>query len=475
MSVIRAELRLRPRVRRIPDKVWLLALVGSAVVGVALTISLEYGIALLIALLYVPMVLTDMVVGLALWIPLPFLQGVGSIDAASKAAGLLVALAWFALLRERRAAVRRAISENRVMFAAVVGSCLWVTLSTAWASDPSRTESDLWHWYGVALILLVIVTSIESRGAMQWVGVAFVIGAVLSVLYGLVGGTSGAEASNAAAYGGNLRLGGATGDPNYLAAGVVAAMVLGGVLVMSVREVRQRTRPLALVVLMACLILLTIGLVLTESRGGLVAALAGVAVAFVAFPGQRRWVLGIVLILVGISAVGFALSPTALNRVTSTGNGSGRTDLWTVALRAIKAHPLAGVGDANFPVIEANYTRAPGTLTDAEFVVQQPSVVHDTYLQLMAEEGIVGLALFAAIAGASLRAAMLAAKRFAARGDRAMELFSRGAAVALVAFLVASAFISSQVDQRLWILFALGPVVMLLSKNDRVRPRPLAR
>ena len=48
-------------------------MVGSAVVGVALTISLEYGIALLIALLYVPMVLRDMVVGLALWIPLPFL------------------------------------------------------------------------------------------------------------------------------------------------------------------------------------------------------------------------------------------------------------------------------------------------------------------------------------------------------------------------------------------------------------------
>lgn len=461
--MIRASARQWPRAPRSRDYVWLLAVLGSAAVGLVLGVNVKLGVALLAALCFAPLALIDVGAGLVLWIPLPFLAGISALNGAGKAAGVLVAAAWVGVLGARRAEVRRVIADHRVMFVAITALCVWVTLSAAWASVPSLTETDLWHWYAVALIFLIIASTVQSRLLAQVAAAAFVLGAVLSVAYGLAGGVSGSEAANTASYGG--RLGGATGDPNFLAAGVVPAIALTAALLASARELPSRMRTLMIGAGLVTLAILMVGVVASQSRGGLVALLISMAIAFFAFPRQRRWVASILLVLLGVAAVAFALSPGALQRVTAAGNGSGRADEWTIAWRVLAAHPVTGAGDANFVAVARDYTRAPGTLTEAQYLVDQPHVAHNTFLQFLSETGIVGFALFVTIGAACMRAAWVAARRFAAFGDWPMEALACGVVVALGAMLTASAFISAEVDQRLWTLLALGPAMLAVAAH----------
>src|SRR3712207_7410655 len=54
-----------------------------------------------------------------------------------------------------------------------------------------------------------------------------------------------------------------------------------------------------------------------------------------------------------------------------------------------------------------------------------PQYVHNLYLHMAAETGIVGLALYLLFVAGCLRAAWVAAERFAARGERSMEVLAR--------------------------------------------------
>jgi O-antigen ligase len=445
-----------------------LVLVASIAVGALATVQIKYALVLLLAACYLPLAVTDIGVALAVWVALPFLQGLSYLNLAGKAAGAVVAVGWIGLLEQRRIPLARTLAANRVACAALAMLSLWVTLSVAWASSPSAAVSDLWHWYAVALIFIIVASTATSPRLARLVAVAFVVGSVLSVAYGLAGGVSGAEAADPATYSG--RLGGAIGDPNFLAAGVVPALVLTAALLASLPEVPRRLRPFAVGAAGLAALLLAVGLIKSESRGGLVAFAVAVILSLFAFPRQRKWVVSGLLILVAVFGVTLALNPSALQRFQTVGNGSGRTDEWTVALRMFRAHPVTGVGDANYVVVARDYTRRPGTLTEAQYLVSQPEVAHNTYLQLLSETGIVGLALLVITAAGCLRAGWVAAAKFRLAGDPALETLSRGMVIAGVAMLTASGFISAQVDQRLWTLLALGPALLTIAAAQAGRP-----
>jgi O-antigen ligase len=212
---------------------------------------------------------------------------------------------------------------------------------------------------------------------------------------------------------------------------------------------------------------LLLGVVATQSRGGIIACLVGAGLAIPAFPRQRHIVTCAVLALIAVGLMVLLASPSALSRITeSLGNGSGRTDEWTVAVRMVRSHPITGVGDANFVVVARDYTRQPGVMTEARYLVDQPHEAHNTFLQFLSETGIIGLVLFITVCGACLRAGWRAARCFRALRDTAMEVLSRAVVVATVAMLTASTFISAQIDERLWILLALGPGMLAVASRQ---------
>src|SRR3954452_12935852 len=75
------------------------ALGAAALVGGLLTLSVPAGIAALIGVCYAPLVMINLRMGLALGVPLPFLEGLPLFNAGGKAAGLLIALAWIGMGR----------------------------------------------------------------------------------------------------------------------------------------------------------------------------------------------------------------------------------------------------------------------------------------------------------------------------------------------------------------------------------------
>ena len=108
-------------------------------------------------------------------------------------------------------------------------------------------------------------------------------------------------------------------------------------------------------------------------------------------------------------------------------------------------------------------------------VAETPEVVHNAYLQLLVENGVIGLVLFLTIVFLALRCAWRAIGRFGLIGDESMANLARAVMIAIIAMLAANFFISDVNDFRLWILFALGPVMLTIAKSpvppdERVPP-----
>jgi O-antigen ligase len=86
-------------------------------------------------------------------------------------------------------------------------------------------------------------------------------------------------------------------------------------------------------------------------------------------------------------------------------------------------------------------------------------VAHNVYLEVLAELGIVGFALFGVIVAIGVRAAHQAMEAAGRRGDRETELLSRGLLLALIAMLLSAFFSSELFNKPLWILLGLAVAV----------------
>jgi O-antigen ligase len=451
---LQAPQRVAPRQLQLPqlspNLIIAVALLACVVVGALMAYSPPLAVGLVVGLCYLPLVLVNLPLGIALWVPTTFLTGLPGFDSASHAAGILIAFAWFGTLRARAREHDATVPRGMLLVLALF--VVWLALSIAWAEEPSDSIKALQPWLAAALMFTVLLTVDMTRAQVRMLAFAFLAGVTLSVALGLIGGVEAPTADSAIRSEG--RLTGGLDDPNYLAAGIVPsiAMVVG--LLPGVRSVLGR------LALGGSVVILVLGLAATQSRGGLIAAVVATAAALVVAKRGRVLVLAFIVIVVGLVAVWFASSPDAWKRVSDTADqGNGRGSLWTVAGRIFSEHPVAGVGLDNYRVFAPRYVDGPGELTFVNFIAERPHVVHNVYLQMLVEIGIVGTALFLVLAAGSLAAAMRSSRRYEARGDLESAAFSRAIFVAILAGLAASFFISNGDGFQIWVLLAFGPLL----------------
>ena len=84
-----------------PNAIISIVFVACVGVGSLMAINPKAAVAALVALCYLPLVLINLPLGIALWIPTTFLTGIPGFDSASHAAGLVIAFAWFGTLRNK--------------------------------------------------------------------------------------------------------------------------------------------------------------------------------------------------------------------------------------------------------------------------------------------------------------------------------------------------------------------------------------
>ena len=437
------------------------ALVGAAaVVGLLAGIDPRIAVAVALGITFVVVVFADLSVGVALFAFVAFLDvfplgGFASVFA--KAVGALLFLSWLAVVTTRSSEPADFFADHPVLGYVLVLFVAWGALSILWAEDSAEALEAVQR-FGLNIALFVIAyTAIRTPRHATWVIVAFVAGASLAALYGIMSPRYVQDYDL-------VRIESGSFDPNQLAATLVSALVFAGALLIG-----WRRSPPVVVFASAAIAVCTTGIFLSLSRGGLVAL--GVALVAGCFLGGR-W-RSVALVGMAVAAVvtvgyfGYVASPEARERVTEAHGGTGRQDIWAVGWRMVEDQPVRGIGAGNFPVASIHYLLAPGVVRRDEFIVDEPKVAHNIYLQILAELGVVGLALFLAIVIFSLACAARAARAFKSQAHARMELLSRAVLVALIAALAADFFISDQFSKQLWLLLALGPSLLSIARRQR--------
>lgn len=443
-----------------PAAIAALALVLAAVAGRFFADGrIGLGLALVLGVCYGPLAFLDLTMALAVYVAILFVQDVAALSVGPNTVGVLVFVGWIGTL-VTRSARPVAVREHSRLLIALALLALWLTLSITWADNSAEAGNGVQSWLIAIVAFVVVLTTLRSPRDVAMIAIAFIVGSVISVAFGVANGALSAAAESANESVAQGRFTGGGGDPNVQAAGFIVAMFLcAGLWSLT-------SRRLARVALLLSFVVVTVGFFATQSRGGLLSLAFAAAAGLVLLPRQRKRLLG----LAGAAGVGLgivaAANPGAIARMTDVGGGtSGRSDLWTVAWKIFTDHPWIGIGLENFPTIEPRYTLRSGPLTRVDLVAEIPHLVHNVYLQLLTETGIVGFSIFLVVILGSLRASWLAARLFDAGGHVAYGDLARAALMATIAMLAAQFFISDGDDWRLWILLALGPVLLSVARR----------
>lgn len=455
-----------------PWNVALLALGISGMAGILLAVRPQLGIAAVLAIFYGPLAMLNLPAAIAGWTPIPYVEKLPLVWVGPTFAMTLLAFSWLGTLGAQRRAGFPALRGQRRVMLGMILTLVWWAVSLAWAPEAGLGTQTLIDYAIAFAVAIIAMTSLSEGKHVRWVMTGFVVGASLSVLIGFAAsGLDPAESAIESATATEGRLQGGGGDPNYLAAGLVPAIVLAAVMMLHYRNALARTAlGMAVVVIVA-------GLAATESRGGVIAALGAGFAALVILRRHRQHVLATLAVVLTLAGLWFAAFPGAWDRVSNfDGGGTGRSDLWNVALRVSEDHPVKGIGLGNFETQARRYVRRPGQLTYVRLIVDRPHVAHNTYLQILAETGIIGLLLWVSVALGFMGAAKRAGDLLERVGEPELAMLARALLIAEIAMLFALTFITDGFDKRLWLLFALGPVLLGIASRrsngpDDVRAR----
>lgn len=419
------------------------------------------GIGLLVGGAYAAAAMRSLSTAVTMWIPSFFIAFFVVGNAWLKGGLVVTIFVAAATIGRDRALLRRASGQSRPVLALLAGVLLWFVLSAVWSSDAAAAVSE---WLKVllsatvfALVLLAVRTTAQARAMVM----AFVGAGVFSAVIGLVGfSTAPANPDAASELAAEGRITAWAGDPNVLAASLVATAVLALTLA-------ARARGPGRLLLSVGALLSVVGVAATQSRGGLVSAAVALAATMILFRRHAARTVPLALALVIAMSAYLAVVPGAANRLTVSGDaGSGRSELWTVAWRGFKDHPVNGIGLNQFRLESSRYVLEPGTLRYVKLISERPLVVHNTYLQYLVETGVIGSLLFLGFLAACLSAHHRAIRLFDDARRSGDAHLARGVLVATLTLLGAGMFVSAGVDYKTWLLLALGPALLAVARRD---------
>lgn len=356
-------------------------------------------------------------------------------------------------------AVRQWLSPESFAIYGLAGESGWAPLSL----DSHATFQFWLESAGYVALFALTLLLVNNKVRLVMLGYALVFSGVLQAFYGGVMALSGLD------YGFFVKktayLGLATGtfvNRNHLAGYLEMALSAGiGLLLATTYEQerthswRQRLRNLLNLVfsqkmpLRLMLAMMVIALVLTRSRMGNTAFFASMLVsgliALVVFRFQsgsallmlqRRDMRSAViliasLVVIDILIVGawFGVEKVAARIAqSSVSNDADRIEVSRNTLDLVKDYPLTGSGGGTFHLAYARYR--------GESITAYYDHAHQDYLEIMADSGIVGIALLGAVVLASLWAALNALYR---RRDALMRGMAFSSIMGVVALLIHSA------------------------------------
>jgi O-antigen ligase len=282
------------------------------------------------------------------------------------------------------------------------------TIALGSAGDPGRTGLQPWNaisadpyqtrFFALQILALTVFLALLYRYAAEerrmWILIHAVIAvAVASAIFGILRQTAQQQdigfvlplLKRGQGYGQFL-------NKNHFAYLMEMAFGLGVGLILA-RGIRSDR----LMIYVALLVPIWFAIVLSNSRGGILAMLAQVFIATLWFVRPRAAVraalLGgiVVAVLLGTLWVGGDRLATNIESATThfagdtTRDGASRSEIWRATLKMFAAHPIAGVGLGGYWIAITAFHDASGSLT--------PQEAHNDYLELLSSGGLIGLAI----------------------------------------------------------------------------------
>ena len=249
------------------------------------------------------------------------------------------------------------------------------------------------------------------------------------------------------------RLGGTFGSPNEAASFLVIVVPLA--LVLALAPVGRSLRVLAALTFAAGLV----ALVLTFSRGGWLGLT--VALATLAVLALRRRVVPLRRTVLALAVAAVALAPflpTILTRLTQddTNAAGARVPLIDLAWRIFSDHPVLGVGANGFGAAIPSYATP-----DLDFTWLY--TVHDRYLLVLAETGLVGLLAFLWFLCATLRRGLAATRAV----EPVVAAVAIGLFAGLVGFLAHALVDVFNSRPQVQLLFLVAAMLMACARLER--------
>jgi O-antigen ligase len=369
-------------------------------------------------------------------------------------AAAALAFAWQLLRRDDRA---RELGPLALPLAAFV---LWSGLSLAWSQDLRQGTTELLAFYLPFGLLAVALARLPWR--REWLGATWILLAGMAVVFAIVGIYQyetrdifwNPKVLVGNAYAPFYRVNSVFWDPSIYGRFLVVAILASLVLV-----VHGASKRVAIAA-SAAIVVTFIGLVFSFSQSSFAALAVGVAiVAWSAWGRKTLALLGVVALVVLVAALAM---PSARHHSLNSASG-GRFKLVKNGLAIAGHHPVQGVGIGGFKKAYAARTGLKGKEPKA-------AASHDTPVTVVAETGVVGLALFAWLLVAAL---ILAFRGFTANFAGRVALIL---GVVLTAIGVHSLFYNAFFEDPIaWAVFGLVPLAAVALARERVsEPRPRA-
>jgi O-antigen ligase len=332
---------------------------------------------------------------------------------------------------------------------------LWAIVSGFWTIDSGLTWGYLGS-LGIALVYMVAIAGLlRSERDLHRVGLTLAFAALALGLFAITDALFGIGWT---LQGG--RAAGGTGDPNYFAVYQVIALPVTIAMAAHARSQALRTA------LYAAAAVIVLSVFVSVSRGGLLTLAAVSLLAFVLparslfrSPMQKAVIFGVLLVGLAFTFQSAANEIGPRFRALAGGDetGSGRTGLWMAGWTGIKERPLLGLGYGAFRGASNDLIlRTPGV--DLRHYELRPDghEAHNMYISTTADLGVPGLVLLLGILAASGRSFRRTAAQAMSSGKPFLARVSNALFLSLLAFALASIFLSAETSRALWILVGLA-------------------
>ena len=266
----------------------------------------------------------------------------------------------------------------------------WSAVSILWAVEPQNALERLPSVVALFLFYLVASSFRITEKELDRIGLLAILGGAIAAALSIYSYRYGAGFAQHEVRA-TLAIGSGEVNPNRFGGCLLIPLSLALARFLSARHRWAKVTALGL------LATIGLGLILTMSRGAILAAVVTLTVFFWRLNSSRLKSLKpkvrqLLLVVIVLAVVAAATAPASLLKrfqQSESDRGAGRLDIWSVGLAILKDYGVFGAGLNNFPVV---YNKYAGYATHQNFKTDRDP--HNVYLGVAVEGGVVGLLLF---------------------------------------------------------------------------------